>query len=279
MKTFDVERDFDYAKKISSGEIGGLFSGVFYCSNENVSKIVSNFDFSNNDCLVVTGSGDQPIYAISEDAASVDIFDISILAKYYLYLRKWFIKYNHQFYPDRSFDFSLVSALLEKVECNSIQEASALSFWKSFVANKLSFDNLLSFPLAYKDNIITDIEKLNKFINFQEYDSFSFDLCCQNDESLMPQKLYDIIYVSNILEHCGMNKDKIRFASENLVKLLKSGGIVICSQLFTDNFDLPRLEQKQIFDENFEYGDIVTDYVDADGGHHDYYIGYTYTKK
>lgn len=279
MEAFDVCKDFDYAKKLDSGEVGGLFSGVFYCSNENISNIISEFDFFGKDCLVVTGSGDQPIHAFCKGAASVDVFDISVLAKYYLYLRKWFIKYNNEFYPDKSFPSFEVNSLLEKVDCQSEQELSALIFWKKFMSKNMRFDKLLSFPLTYKENIISDVEKLERFINCKKFNSYLFDLCHKNDDEVFPQKQYDIVYTSNIIEHCGMDKTRIEFAKDNLCRLLKSNGIVICSQLFSDYFDPPRIEQRRIFEESFDYKDIIVDYYADDGSCYDYYAGYVYTKK
>ena len=98
MEAFDYEKDYKYAKQLINGEIGGIFKGVFYSSNETIPLTLTGFDLSGKDVLSVIGSGDQVIHALSRDVKSIDVFDICPLPKYYLYLRKWFIKYNSVFY-------------------------------------------------------------------------------------------------------------------------------------------------------------------------------------
>ena len=75
-----------------------------------------------------------------------------------------------------------------------------------------------------------------------------------------------------------MDNRRIRLAKENLAKLVKSGGIVICSQLFSDNFDPPRIIQRDIFSDEFIYGDTMAK-LNIDGVEHDFYAGHSYTKK
>ena len=278
MEAFDYEKDYKYAKSLINGEVGGIFKGVFYSSNETIPLTLTGFDLSGKDVLSVIGSGDQVIHALSRDVKSIDVFDICPLPKYYLYLRKWFIKYNNEFYPD--FDcftskLDKLEKLILRVECDSEQEQSALMFWKSFIVEKFEFCKMFSFPFVRKENIISDIEKLDRFINLYGFESYVFDLC---GDAELPSKQYDIVLASNIIEHCGMDNRRIRFAKENLAKLLKSGGIVICSQLFSDNFDPPRIIQQDIFSDEFIYGDTMAK-LNIDGVEHDFYAGHSYTKK
>lgn len=276
MDVFDYEKDYDYTKKLIRGEIGGIFKGIYYCSNEIIPYTLNNIDLDGKNVLAVIGSGDQAIHSLFRNA-NVDVFDICSLPRYYLYLRKWFIKYNKMFYPD--FDcfnsrLDKLNELLLKVECSSEQEKSALLYWMSFIKDKLEFQKVFAFPSSWKDNIL-DVDELERFKNYTDFDSYIFDLCGDSD---LPSKKYDYILSSNIIEHCGMDEQKIECTKRNLIELLNPHGIVICSQIFSEYFDPPREVQMDIFSSDFEYSDTCVDRM-CDGNLYKFYAGYTYTKK
>ena len=83
---------------------------------------------------------------------------------------------------------------------------------------------------------------------------------------LAGSKKYDIIMMSNILETSRNSLGKLVVARNNLNRLLKSDGIVICSHLIHQATGMNGLEL-EVFDKDFDYIDYGLK------------NGYIYTKK
>ena len=68
-------------------------------TNENLTSLLTNYDFLNKKVLTVLSSSDQLFSCYYLGASNVDTFDINILTYYYFFLRKWSILYGSIIIP------------------------------------------------------------------------------------------------------------------------------------------------------------------------------------
>lgn len=270
----DYQDDYKLALDVINKDVFGFFKTIFYCSNEDLSSLFKNFDFKDKHVLCVAASSDQYFHCLDHGASDIDLFDINKLTKYYVYLRRWIIKYCGTYYPDYdklidSKDF--LKKLLVKVNACSKEEQDVYEFWRLFSLSNCSLENLFNKPNVRKCNEIINTDGLTKVLDVSNFDFINFDL---SDDSYISDKKYDVIIVSNILEHFGLDDLKIINIKENLGKLLNDDGMVICSYVYTTDFDSPRVHERKIFDDEFSCEQILTTY-----NGNDMPIGYVYTKK
>lgn len=83
----DVIKDAIYCLNIINGFIDGRrnFGKIYRNTNENLSKIFSNYNFENKNVLSVLASGDQVFSSYYLGANNVDTFDSNILTYYYFF--------------------------------------------------------------------------------------------------------------------------------------------------------------------------------------------------
>ena len=249
------------------------FSTVFINSNENLSGLFDSFSVVDKNILTVVGSGDQYFWSRFKGAASVDTFDLNRLSIYYLYLRKWLIKYCDSFYLNivgTEKISSILPDILSKVKCQSENEFDAFNFWLLFIQNNsnLTFEDFFNLCKCSSSTEISDTSKLGSIISSDDISFFEQDL---SGELTIPKK-YDIVIISNILEHLTLNRKKIEACRDNLYSLLNDGGEAICTYLLTCSFDPPTQFQNDIFREKFDVHDLYP----SDSN---YYVGYSYVKK
>ena len=262
----ELMKDFLACDDVIRGRALDNYSLIYFKSNENIGNFYPNFDFENKEVLSVAASGDQVFMANYLGARNTDIFDKNILAHYYLYLRKWQIKYNNEIYPEELLDnnYLWLSDLLCKVEPSDDRyEKNAFRFWYMHLKNLTRFNKL--FYKDSRDGITIDkinlkfINAVDKKMNFSRLDVF-------DKEMAIKRKKYDIVLLSNILEWTRSNDKFILNTKNNLYRILKDDGIVLCSTLMNRSKESIDLE-RYIFSDGFSYQNYGRD------------KGYVYRKK
>jgi len=249
----NVFRDYLGAKIVSNNVILDYYSKIYYQANENLIDIYLDMDFEDKDVLSVVSSSDQIYTPKLLGARRVDGFDRNRLTKYYYYLRRWAIIYNDDLYPyplingDRNY----LAKLLNKVVVWSDKEKDAYEFWKSIYIQGVYIDNLF-----YDDRV-----NVGKTL-FEDNVKYLYDTCvedlnyanCDLFSEVNGKRTYDYIMISNILEYCRGDKEKIKTVRDNLFKLLNKDGTVICSHLIRKPIGMDDKEL-EVFDEKFEFDD------------------------
>ena len=248
-----VLRDCLGAKLVSHNIVSEFYDKIYYQANEDLIDIYLDLDFEDKDVLSVVSSSDQVYTPKLLGARHVDGFDKNRITKYYYYMRKWAIKYNNQIYPYELIDGdnNYLKRLLNVVEVSSKSEKDAYNFWNYICNNDIDIDSLF-----YEDNVnvgstlfdnnikyIKDVSKEDiRFYNINLFDNINTN------------KKYDYIMMSNIIEYALGDIDKLKIVRDNLYKLLKDDGKIICSRLIYRNVDFNENEL-DIFKELFELED------------------------
>ncbi len=239
MEKNEFTRDYLVSRLICMDKEVKGYNKVYYKANENLVDYL-DVDFADKKVLSVLASSDQVLTARFLDASKVDSFDYNRLTLYYYYLRIWSIKYANTLYPDVLRNNRWLYKLLQQVKPSSKEELKALQFFKRHVyqdsdLSKFFFDidkqpeekELFQSPEDLKDCI-------DESLVFYHQDFFKpFHL----------QDTYDILLLSNILEWARGDKKKLLIAKENISKLLKKDGTVICSNLVNRSLE----QEQQIF--------------------------------
>ncbi len=262
----ELLKDFLACEDVCKGRALDNYSLIYFKSNENIRDFYSCFDFDNKDVLSVMSSGDQAFMANYLGARKTDTFDKNILAHYYLYLRKWQVKYNNEQYPEELIDnnYLWLSDLLSKVEPSIDRyENTSFRFWYMHLKHQTRF-NKLFFSDPREGKTIDSVD--NKFIraaskrmNFMRLDFFDKDISIKTNK-------YDIVLFSNILDWARSNDKFILNTKNNLYRILKDDGIVLCNSLMNSSKESIDLE-RYIFSDDFNYQNYGKD------------KGYVYRKK
>lgn len=221
---------------------------IYRNTNENLSIILSNYDFRNKDVLSVLASSDQVFASYYLGASNVDTFDSNILTYYYYFLKKWTILKTGKPYIPASND-----ELLEiiKIDSNMEEEIKASYFWKYVLTNvnsSLYYSNLFyKEPILYKLPYENDINYLKKIIIDKKLNYNKFDLF----KPLYVDKKYQIIILSNMLEYLYDSEENINMhniAAKNIYNLLEDDGIAISSNIIDYKY-----KGNPIFEKYLEY--------------------------
>lgn len=226
------------------------YGRIFLHTNELLNELFDVIDFKNKDVLSVLASSDQMFMAYNLGASSVDTFDKNRLTKYYYYLRVWTIKYFRELYPYFLLenDYEKIERLLNSVKTSSFEEKCALLFWKHLCKNRFLFSGIFitdidDVPFDNVNQLDGSIYKMNTFYNVDFFKNFNIN------------KKYDIVIFSNILEWAEDRKRYLVKARDNLDKVLKDDGIVVCSELKYRMCQSIN-EEKDIFESKFNYKKI-----------------------
>lgn len=255
--------DYMASRKIAnSGRVEG-YSNIYFETTENLVDMYRKIDFIDKDVLTVLASSDQVYTARYLGAKRVDSFDRNPLAIYYYYLREWTIKYMNQVYPypveDNDYDW--LNRLLSFVRVSTKEEANAYAFWKKHAEQRTQIDKLFYQKQPDGKVLFKTTNSIGGVVD-RPMEFSCFDLFEENDLG----KQYDIVMVSNILELYKGDTRKLEIAEDNLSRLVKEGGLVLCSSLLART-DRAIEREKRIFDSNFEYEDYGRG------------VGYTYRKR
>lgn len=279
-----LKDDFSKVSKTylySNEKMGLLYRSILYFLSNNDTSFSKD---KTNDCkslqdtnvLCVAGSGDQAFWALSL-GANVDIFDSNCLSIYYFYLRKWLIEYHNKFYFEFDDIFNvkitdLIKDLLTKVVAVSEDEKAAYNYWRLYISLDLDItvSDLFIDGECIGGNNLDDknIEILKNRLSSYNGDFYNFDL---TEPNIDLSKKYDIIVLSNILEHVSF--DKLNVCMENISRLLNENGVAICSYLMLKCYDVKRREQASILSELFDSTELTPSQFNSCD------IGFTLQKK
>ena len=262
-----IMKDVEGAGNVARGESTYDYRRVYHSTNEDLVKLFNNVKLKDKDVFSVLSSGDQVFTCFYKGAKSVDSFDINKLTIYYYYLRKWMITKKHSEYIK---DWYLESnrdliKLIMTVDPVIEDEKNAQIFWLNYINSNNGLDKNIFLPTSerYKNVFSDDIDGLSKRIKNIKF--YNYDI----SSSFILKKKYDVVVLSNVLE-CLVHPAQLFRAKSNVSRLLKSGGICLCSHIMEDKDS--NIHEKEI--EIMTSGDL--EYID-DYNKHD--VGYVYKKK
>lgn len=274
---FNLKQDINGAINIIEGkdysynQLYSKHSKIYPFTNEDLVHCFANFDFNNKKCLTVLGSSDQILDMYLRGASEITTFDINILTKYFFYLKKAAIlsnltkdEYLDFLYPTYNKNKKYYYNTFSKIAKNLSR--TNLTFWSKL------FDTYIEKLYDLFSNDINTRNSIEKSINYLSNNNYyelkeklkDMDIKFINsDIKNLPNKLtgmYDIIYLSNIMEYAEYiyNKEKPNSLEEYKKLVLKLannlneyGRIIICYFFYTTEFS------KKVFTENgFSFKDI-----------------------
>lgn len=258
----EFAKDYLAAKAISDGKIIDGYSRIYFKTNEDLVTAYRKIDFLDKDVLSVLASSDHVFTARYHGANSVDAFDKNSLAFYYYYLRVWSIKYMGDIYPDKVLekDSYWLLKLLSLVRVSSDKEKKAFNFWYGNLKRKMDFSMLFFEDPTEGRTIFKSLQSIGS-VALGDVDFYHYDLF----KPIESDKSYDVILISNIIEWARNNGVIMTTIRDNLVKLLRDNGVVLCSSLINRSEEDINKERR-IFESNFDFQDYGKE------------VGYTYRK-
>ena len=241
----EIDKDVNMSLNLNFGSktIFRKYSGVYPYSNEKLNVLFKNLNLKDKDVLTVAGSGDHAFYSYNNGANNVDLFDINCLAKYYYYLRIWIIKYYNSFYFDdisnfkHYIDFSeYFNNLFCLVNPTSEDEKKAHEYWKllyeqcsiKWKNNGIGYflRNKLFRADTERINLISDLSVIKDKITNNNFNFYNCDIT-GNQTGI--DKVYDVIFLSNIFEYLD-DEESIRLKN-NICRLIKNDGYIVLSNV------------------------------------------------
>ena len=250
-------KDYLVSRVLSTGRQVDGYKEIYYQTTEDLIIPYIDVDFYNKEVLSVLASSDHIFTARYLEAKKVDAFDINHLALYYFYLRIWSIKYMNTLYPPILEDDTFLEKLLPKVKPSTEMEKVALWFYQKHLENGTKFFYLFNRvdkqppgrTLFTKPEELQDC--LDSNLTFYNIDLFTrFNLT----------STYDILLISNILDWARNDTTRLQIAAENISKLLKRDGAVICHSLVSRTKEEKKKEQ-EIFNNDFYLEEQEKGYV------------------
>ena len=269
-----IEKDVSYSCDIiERKETPWNYDKIYSSANDSIDYIMPLLNVEKKDILTVLGSSDQAFHFYDNGASNVDLYDINKLTIYYYYLRTWIIKYNNSFYPEYTKVKNLneyLEIILNKVKPLNNKEEAAYKYWKKLISrtNRSIESNLFHRDYCYPGNEIYDLDNLKERIP-QEANFYNINLA--GNVNLI--KKYDVIFISNIIEWVLEDKWDIEKLVNNLYKLLKENGKVVCTKFALSGAGANELKY---FKSCFNYYPLA-DYFSDDIGK--WTPGYVYQKK
>lgn len=243
----------DYLLRSKSGG----YTRMYFNSNENLRRILSNFDVKDKNVLSVLGSGDQAFHFYNRGARNVDVFDKNRLAILYFYLRIWFIKYENIYYPPLRMNKSIIKRLLDKVEPKDVNELDAFNYWHMYLDYFDDHDTKWLFHptnpgIGY--NRIDDLNRIKEILTNKKFNIFNVDISKDKVNDIK----YDIIFKSNVTDYI-FNNDYDSYL-ENLDSLLSDDGIIVSTNVL---YRYPHYKEVKKFIPRFVFSPMPK-YYDSD---------------
>lgn len=226
------------------------YSPLYMFSTENINGIMRCMDVSAKNILTVSSSGDHVFNMLLGGAYDVECYDINYFAKYYFYFKEAAIRglsYNEflEFFLSRNSvlngKYFNDKVFFDKI-CPNIRDIEAREFWfnlfkiyggRGLSNSYLFFNNSYSNKtyihcngyLGSEDNYIF----LQRCLRDYEYKFYWANIF--GDISNLPDKEYDIIYFSNILDRLVCKDElsyirKIKEIEDVFVKYLSVNGVL-----------------------------------------------------
>lgn len=257
----NINDDILKLPKIINGTLDGNWNQIYSRNTEDLNRIVSHVDFRNKEVYSVLSSSDILFYLYLNGAKRVDTFDIDPLTYRYYYLRKWLLESGFLDAEDLGIK-EIDSIIKSHRNANDIHERESVLLWQYYLdlkrKNKWYNESLFNF---YDDALFehcdvefeffyddADIKRLLDKLNSHKLDFEVIDIA---SNSYNPKKKYDIVYLSNILDLRTIND--VKNVMNNVNKLLKDNGIVICTNMLNHPYMDLFGDQIKIFSECFEY--------------------------
>lgn len=245
-----VRRDVFYANWLCNKNYVPNSKKIYFETNEDLDEIFKDIDFNDKDVISVLASSDQLFKLNSFNTKSIDTFDKNILTYYYYYFRVWTIEYMKELYPTALIigDDYWIERLLSLVNPKTEKENQALFFWKYLLKKEVAFSNIFIWDKMKLLNYSKDVSNCSipfelSFFNYNFFKKNEFD------------KKYDIAVISNILEWTNGDSRFINTLENNLYKLLKKDGLVLCSKMIYNN-NINGASLKYIFRDSFLFQDL-----------------------
>lgn len=249
-----MKNSIEQAIKLIESNQYGYYNLVNYCpiylfTTENIKGITNSLNVTNKNILTVSSSGDHILNMLLNGATNIESYDINFLTKYYFYLKEAAIRtlnYNEFltfFFPNKLIYKNKVFAkeLFNKMLPN-FKDEEAKIFWqtlfnkysgkKIYYSNLFIRDKLSSKTYLECNNYMNNEEnykKLQQLLNNYKYKFYLANVF--EDISNFPDRKYDIIYLSNILDklYCCdslIYVKKVKEIITNLKKYLVTNGIL-----------------------------------------------------
>ena len=252
----NVQKDLDYIFKEKKDD---KFAWLYSRTNEDLKRLFEIIDVQGKNVLSVLSSSDYLFSALYKDVGNIETFDINSITHRYYYLRKWLIQNG---YIDASKIctqdiFKIISSIKTDNQC----EKDSILFWKYFFnlsrckkGHLYYYDNLFidiaAREMIYENNL-GDVASILDGYNLQ----FKHMNVCNG---FYPDKKYDVIFLSNIMDYNRNSKSKIEDIRDNLDDLLTDDGIIVMSHFsFFSRFNI----EHEVFGDLFDY--ILLDIVDS----------------
>ena len=225
LKDYLASRIISFNKTLDSGD----YAKMYYRTNEDLVDDYLDTDFKDKKVLSVQASSDQLFTARYLEAKQVDTFDKNRLTLYYYYLRKWSIEYRHELYPNiLEGNNKWLQELLKEVKPKTEMEQRALLFFRKHIQERTKIRELF-FQDEYQQKGATLFQSAKDL-----EDCITQELRFRHLNLFVPLKeleQYDIVLISNILDWAKEEENLLKVAANNLSKLVKTGGVILCSNL------------------------------------------------
>lgn len=215
------------------------YQSIYMFTTENIKGVTKILDVKEKDILTVSSSGDHIFNMLLKGAKSIEAYDINLFSKYYFYFKEsairtltrdeficFFFGKNYSFREQR-FNEEIYLKILK-----NIKDSDSKFFFDVLgrsVGSKKLFKSELFFSNYYSKNTYIEcndylkdddsykkLQQILKSYNYKFYNLNIFD-----DISIIKDKKYDIIYLSNILDRIiGKNKlDTVKKIKKIILKL------------------------------------------------------------
>lgn len=239
---------------IESGQEQGyentFYSSIYMFTTENIKGVVRALKVEAKSILTVSSSGDHLFNMLLMGAKNIETYDINIFAKYYYYFKEAAIKaldYNEflDFFFPRPFSFKKKhfdnKTFFERVLPN-ISNEEAKEFWRILFtrySGKTLYESALFHSKRYsRETYKASNDYLENRENYQalkrKLKDYNYTFYWTNilaNPSNIPDKKYDILYLSNILDSIkGKTKlesfQKLKEIIASLKKFISPNGIL-----------------------------------------------------
>ena len=251
------------------------YDRLYFSSNEPLDILFQNISVKDKDILSVLASSDHYFYSLYYGNRDVDIYDVNKLTKYYLYLRRWSILYNRNYYlPDYVLrSHKPIYELLQKVTCQDENEEEAYLYWCSYIQNFFPPDSVELFYIGSRRNELPNIDLLREKLYCSHPTFYHIDLF---QEVTLPKK-YDLVITSNIFEYGRSYTRKMVTCRDNMNRILKDKGEIVGTHLIHGDEDSYLDSERDIYEKYFEYEELP--YYTQMFFHKKFPLGYRYIKK
>ncbi|MBQ8681711.1 MAG: DUF3419 family protein [Bacilli bacterium] len=222
------------------------YAPIYLFTTENIKGIINNIDILDKNILTVSSSSDHIFNMLLAGAKSIECYDINIFTKYYYYLKAACVKtftYDEFllfFFPtrfkNRVFDDNLFYWVIANIEDSQAKEFWS-SLFKEYGGKKIYYSNLfinLYFKSTYMEcnnylNNEDSYKALQQRLNNYNYKFYLVDIF--NNIKVLPNKKYDFLYLSNILDKLSCNSMldyalKVKEILLNLNNYIVDNGII-----------------------------------------------------